>query len=129
MAQAVKNPPATQETQEAWVPSLGWEDPLEQEMATHSSILTRKMPWMEERGRLQSMGSQRLEHDWAGKQRQIDGESQVTVSHWILSIQYSESELKWICATMKPFLGCLGWVSPSFMFPGALAYSHLRYNT
>ena len=63
MAQAVKNPPATQETQEAWVPSLGWEDPLEQEMATHSSILTRKMPWMEERGRLQSMGSQRLEHD------------------------------------------------------------------
>ena len=63
MAQAVKNPPATQETQEAWVPSLGWEDPLEQEMATHSSILTRKMPWMEERGRLQSMGSQRLGHD------------------------------------------------------------------
>ena len=63
MAQAVKNPPATQETQEAWVPSLGWEDPLEQEMATHSSILTRKMPWMEERGRLQSMESQRLGHD------------------------------------------------------------------
>jgi len=63
MAQAVKNPPATQETQEAWVPSLGWEDPLEQEMATHSSILTWKTPWMEERGRLQSMGSQRLGHD------------------------------------------------------------------
>ena len=63
MAQAVKNPLATQETQEAWVPSLGWEDPLEQEMATHSSILTWKTPWMEERGRLQSMGSQRLGHD------------------------------------------------------------------
>jgi len=55
MAQAVKNPPATQETQEAWVPSLGWEDPLEQEMATHSSILTWKTPWMEERGRFRGI--------------------------------------------------------------------------
>ena len=126
VAQTVKRLHTMQETR---VRFLGREDPLEKEMATHSSTLAWKIPWMEERGRLQSMGSQRLGHDWAGKQKQIDGESQVTVSHWILSIQYSESELKWICATMKPFLGCLGWVSPSFMFPGALAYSHLHYNT
>ena len=42
---------------------LGWEDPLEQEMATHSSILAWNIPWAEERGRLQSMGSQRVGHD------------------------------------------------------------------
>ena len=46
------------------VPSLGWEDPLEEEMATHSSILTLRIPWTEEPGRLQSMESQRVGHDW-----------------------------------------------------------------
>ena len=60
MAQQVKNLPAMQETQ---VRSLGWEDPLEEEMATDSSILTWKIPWTEEAARLQSMGSQRLRHD------------------------------------------------------------------
>ena len=48
MAQIVKNPPAVQETQETWVPSLGWEDPLEEEVATHSSILAYKIPWKAE---------------------------------------------------------------------------------
>ena len=52
---AVKNPPAMQETQ---VQSLDWQDPLEEEMATHSSILAWKIPWTEKPGRLQSMGSQ-----------------------------------------------------------------------
>ena len=46
-----------------WVRSLGWEDPLEKEMATHSSILTWKIPWTEEPGKLQSMGLQRVGHD------------------------------------------------------------------
>ena len=45
--------------------SLGWEDPLEMEMATHSSILAWKIPWMEEPGGLQSVGSQRVGHDGA----------------------------------------------------------------
>ena len=57
MAQTVKNPPAMRET---WVQSLGWEDPLEEGMATHSSILAWRIPWTEEPGRLQSMGSQRV---------------------------------------------------------------------
>ena len=48
---------------ETRVRSLGWEDPLEKEMATHSSSLARKIPWMEEHGRLQSMGSQRVGYD------------------------------------------------------------------
>ena len=57
MAQTVKCLSAMQKTQ---VQSLGWEDPLEKEMAAHSSILTWKIPWMEELGGLQSMGSQRV---------------------------------------------------------------------
>ena len=52
----VKNPPAVQETQETLVQSLGWEDPLEKEMATHSSILAWKISWIEEPGGLQFMG-------------------------------------------------------------------------
>ena len=60
MAQMVKNPPATQETQ---VQSLGREDPLEKEIATHSSILAWRIPWTEEPGGLQSMGFQRVGHD------------------------------------------------------------------
>ena len=56
----VKNLPAVQETQ---VQSLGWEDPLEEKMATHSSVLAWRMPWIEEPGGLQSMGSVRVEND------------------------------------------------------------------
>ena len=53
----VKDPPAVHETQETWVRSLGQEDLLEEEMATHSSILSWKIPWTEEPGGLQSVGS------------------------------------------------------------------------
>ena len=62
MAQRVKRLPTTQETQ---VRSLGWEDPLEKEMATHSRTLAWKIPWTEEPGRLQSVGLQRVGHDLA----------------------------------------------------------------
>ena len=54
----VRKSACNSETQETQVPSLGQEDSLEEEMATHSSILARKIPWTEEPGRLQSMGSQ-----------------------------------------------------------------------
>ena len=60
MAQMVKRLPAMQESR---VRSLGWEDPLEKEMATHSSILAWRIPQMEEPGRLQSLGPQRVGHD------------------------------------------------------------------
>ena len=60
VAQMVKNLPAMQETQ---VPSLGMEDLLEKRMATNSSILAWRIPWTEEPGGLQSMGSQRVQHD------------------------------------------------------------------
>ena len=60
VAQTVKRLPEMQET---WVPSLGREDPLEKEMATHSSILAWRIPWTEEPRRLQCTGSQRVGHD------------------------------------------------------------------
>ena len=60
VAQMVKNLPAIQETP---VQSLGWEDPLEKGMETHSSVLAWRIPWTEEPGGLQSIGSQRVRHD------------------------------------------------------------------
>ena len=60
VAQTVKNLSVKQET---WVRFLGWEDPLEKEMATHSSILAWRIPWTEEPGGLQSMGLQRVGHN------------------------------------------------------------------
>ena len=66
MAQRLKGLPAMGET---WVRSLGWEDPLEKEMATHSSILAWRIPWTEEPAGLQSMGSRRVGQDLATKQQ------------------------------------------------------------
>ena len=64
VAQMVKNLPAMRET---WVRSLGWEDTLEEGMATHSSLLAWRIPWTQESGGLQSMGSPRVRHSWATK--------------------------------------------------------------
>ena len=61
----VKNLPAIQETQ---IQPMGWEDPLEKGMATHSSVLAWRIPWTEESGGLQSTGSQRVGHDLATEQ-------------------------------------------------------------
>ena len=74
----VKNLPAMQET---WVQSLGQEDPLKKEMATHSSILAWRNPWTEETGGLQSMGSQGVGRDW------------VTNTHTVLILPYLPSTL------------------------------------
>ena len=63
MAQWVKNPPAMQETEETWVQTVGQKDPLEEEMATHSSILAWRVPWTAEPGGLQSTGWQRVRHN------------------------------------------------------------------
>ena len=58
-----KNPTAIEKLQETWVRSLGQKDPLEEEMATHPSILVWEIPWTEKPGRLQSLGSQRTGHN------------------------------------------------------------------
>ena len=64
VVQAVKNLPMMQEPQETQVRSLGWEYPLEEGMAPHSSILAWRIPWTEEPGEIQPIGSQRVGHDW-----------------------------------------------------------------
>ena len=70
VTQLVKNPPPMRET---WVPSLGEEDPLEKGMATHSSLLAWRIPWTEESGRPQSMGSQRVRDDWVTFTFKVNG--------------------------------------------------------
>ena len=70
----VKNPPARKH--ETQVRSLGWDDPLEKQGTTYSSILALEIPWIEEPCGLQSTGSQRLRHDLAAKQQQIGISSQ-----------------------------------------------------
>ena len=75
VAQIVNHLPTMWET---WVRSLGWEDPWEKEMATHSSILVWKIPWTEESSRLQSMGSQGVRHYWVTS-RSFPSELQVSM--------------------------------------------------
>ena len=87
--QTVKNWPAMQET---WAGSLVWEDPLEESMATHSSILAWRIQWTEEPGGLQSMGSQRVSHNWANNSifyifSKLSVHYLFILSHW--SIQFS----------------------------------------
>ena len=74
-AQTVKRLPTVLET---WVQSMDWEHPLEKEIATHSSTLAWKIPWMEEPGRLQSMGSQRVGHNWVTSLTREDGKPKKT---------------------------------------------------
>ena len=84
VAQMVRNLPAMQET---WVQSLGWEDPLERRMATPSSILTWRITWTEEPGGLQSMGLQRVEHDWATNTHVCVRAHTHTHTHMLISVQ------------------------------------------
>ena len=88
VAQMVKNLPAMQET---WVWSLGQEDPLEEGMATHSSTLTWKILWTEEPGGLQSMGLQRVGHDWAAEHTHT---SHFISSKTFIFIHFSISKLE-----------------------------------
>ena len=67
----VKNLPAVQEMQDTQVSSLGWEDPLKEEMATHSSVLAWNIPWTQKPGSLWSKGSQRVRHNWSDKAQHI----------------------------------------------------------
>ena len=82
MAQLVKNPPAKQET---WIWSLGWEDPLEEGMASHSSILAWRIPWAEEPGGLRSTGSQ-----------------SVWTTEWLITAEYSVSPWRALPAPPLP---------------------------
>ena len=78
MAQMVKNLPAMQETQ---IQSLGWEEALEKGMAIHSSVLAWRILWTEEHGGLQSMGSQRVGHNWATNSFSLSQELYFIIVH------------------------------------------------
>ena len=73
-----------QELQETWVQSLGQGDPLEEEMATYSSILAWRIPWTEEPGVLQSMGLQRVRHNLAHMYSHSNGEAETTLIKHLL---------------------------------------------
>ena len=86
MAQMVKHLSAVQETQ---VQSLGWDNPLEKEMAAHSSTLAWNIPWMEEPSRLQSMGLQRVRHDWATSLSLSSSSSVLYRKLWLLLLRFN----------------------------------------
>ena len=117
----VKNLPAMQET---WVRSLGWEDPLEKGMATHSSILAWRILWTEEPGGLQSMGSQRVTHRPAGSESSCLQDAQ-EVHMWAAPFKFlpwlhAESsghyENTWCLAPPRDADGVI-WVWPGYLSP------------
>ena len=112
MAQTVKNVPAIWETQ-VW--SLGGVDPLEKGMATHSSILAWRIPWTEELGRLQSMGSQRVRHDWATEthtwERQIIAFIELLFSKGMAQMVKNLPGVRetWVWSGFDPWVGKISW--------------------
>ena len=128
-----------QETQETWVWSLGHEESLEKEMATHPNILAREIPWTEEPGRLQSLGSQRVRHDWAHRQYYLltgncipaeynrkpnSGARPLVILKWLLNLllqppvtlweKGKRQVASWFCPLLKGFtINCIWFLSPS----------------
>ena len=103
VAQRLKPLPAMQET---WVRYLGWEDPLEKEMATHSRTLAWRIPWREKPGRLQYMGSQRVRHDWATSHTLRN--QYCFHLKWTLSFNIFLSFYPWLDFLKKSFKICWG---------------------
>jgi len=93
---------------ETWVRSLGWEDPLEKEMAIHSSTIAWKIPWTEEPGRLQSMGSQRVGHDWATSLLHV-------TSHSLISVELLEINIKRYLKIAHMFSSAMSCVSVTLL--------------
>ena len=100
LAQMVKHLSRMRETR---VRSLGWEDPLEKEMAIHSSTIAWKIPWTEEPGRLQSMGSLRAGHDW------VTSLSLFTFMHWRRKWQPTPVFLPGESHGWRSLVGCGPW--------------------
>ena len=98
VAQTVKHLSTMRET---WVRSLGWEDPLEKEMAIHSRTIAWKIPWTEEPGRLQSMGSQRVRHNWV-----------TSLIHSLTGASLVAQLVKNLPAMQETWAQSLGWEDP-----------------
>ena len=91
----VKNPPATQEPQETRVWSLGWEDPLQEEMVTHSNILAWRILWTEEPGGLPSIGSHRVRHNWMTEHGLIGWRKEEKQEAFLTDPWFSETPPLW----------------------------------
>ena len=115
VAQMVKHLPAMRQT---WVQSLGREDPLEKEMATYSSTLAWKIPWMEEPGKLQPMGSQRVGYDWATSLSQSSRPSLLSLKDIYISMYTQLDKLTLRFLQLLKFSG--------FTSLHALGHFHLR---
>ena len=116
----VKNPLPIQEMLETQIQSLGWEDPLKEEMVLHSSILVWRIPWIEESSGIQSMGSQRVRHDWPSEHRNMNLSSvqslsrvRLFVTPWTAACQASLSSTPRVCSNSCP-LSC--WCHPTFSY-------------
>ena len=100
-----------------WVRSLGWEDILEKGMATHSRILAWRIPWTEEPGRLQSMGSQRVGHDWVTNTFSL-WKKERQPRFYLLWLDASQYEWGWSAGLSHTVWSCRKvqlWQNPSFM--------------
>ena len=117
VAQTVKNLPVMQET---WVQWLGQEDPLEREMATHSSILAWRIPWIEEPDGLQSLELQGVGHNWGSNAHKISGDGK---SEWVGRHERIVGEKKWLDHSKSP---CLARV---FICHRLNDWIHLKKNT
>ena len=132
------------------VQSLGWEDPLEKEMATHSSTLAWKIPWMEETGRLQSMGLRRVRHNWANSLSLSVQFSHSVVSNslWLQGMQHARLpcpspttraitnsfQSRWWCyptisSSVLPFSSCPQSFPTSWSFPMNQFFASGGYST
>ena len=120
VAQMVKNLPAMQET---WVQSLGQDDSLEKKMATHSSILAGRIPWTEEPGRLQSMGSQRVGPNWATNIHTLAFIQIDTRSTHNLSCEIKDVSRNYQMPVDQ------GWITPRLETPTSGSDSQLQWHT
>ena len=109
VAQRLKRLPPMWETR-VW--SLGWEDPLKKEMATHSSIFAWRIPWTEEPGGLQSTGSQRVGHSWVTLLTSIDRPLLMEMNTWMVT--NGHLQIKLICCALRTILWFLTYYPPLF---------------
>ena len=124
MPPTLKNLPALGET---WVRSLSREDPLEKGMAAHSNMLAWRIPWTEEPGKLQSMGSQRVGHDWETSTTIIITTTTKTMKHqhWILCLILFPVSLA--CVRAKSYQSCPALCDPmDYSLPGSSVHGILR---
>ena len=116
----VKNLPAFWETR---IRSLGWEDPLEKGVATHSNILARRIPWTEEPGGLESLGSKRVRHNWVTNTLTSSLEG---IFFFFFFFYFWKVQCKWIC--LLPFPLSLASTSLHEV-PGLLKHQHSKHNS